>query len=63
MQPQLLTADQLAERWQVPKAHVWRLARAGQIPVVRLGRYMRFRTDAIDAWEQQTQTTTTPEDR
>lgn len=52
MQAQLLTADQLAARWQVPKAHVWRLARAGEIPVVRLGRYMRFRLEAIDAFER-----------
>jgi excisionase family DNA binding protein len=48
---QLLTADQLAERWQVPAAHVYRLARAGRIPVVRLGRYRRFRVDAIERFE------------
>jgi excisionase family DNA binding protein len=48
---QLLTADQLAERWQVPAAHVYRLAREGRIPVVRLGRYRRFRADAIERFE------------
>lgn len=48
---QLLTADQLAERWQVPKTQVWRLAREGAVPVVRIGRYMRFRVDAIERWE------------
>jgi excisionase family DNA binding protein len=48
---QLLTADQLAERWQVPKSHVYRLAREGKIPVVVLGRYYRFRLDQIEAWE------------
>jgi len=47
----LLTAEQLAERWQVPKSHVWRLARRGAIPTVRLGRYMRFRLESIEAWE------------
>jgi excisionase family DNA binding protein len=47
----LLTAEQLAERWQVPKSHVWRLARRGEIPTVRLGRYMRFRLESIEAWE------------
>jgi hypothetical protein len=29
---------QLAERWQVPKSHVYRLTREGGVPVVRLGR-------------------------
>src|SRR5690348_4476191 len=51
MTGQLLTAEQLAERWQVPKSQVWRLARDGRIPVVSIGRYRRFRLDAIEAWE------------
>lgn len=49
---QLLTAEQLAERWQVPMSHVYRLAREGRIPVVKLGRYYRFRLDAIEAFER-----------
>lgn len=49
---QLLTAEQLAERWQVPKAHVYRLAREGRLPAVRIGRYYRFRTQVIEEWEQ-----------
>ena len=48
----LWTAEQLAERWQVPKAHVYRLARDGRIPVVAIGRYYRFRPAAIEAWER-----------
>lgn len=48
---QLLTADQLAERWQVPKSHVYRLTREGAIPAVKLGRYYRYRLDAIERWE------------
>lgn len=52
MTGQLLTADQLAVRWQVPKSHVYRLAREGAIPVVELGRYRRFRLDAIEQFEQ-----------
>lgn len=48
---QLLTAEQLAERWQVPTSHVYRLARDGVLPVVRLGRYYRFRRDEIEQWE------------
>lgn len=49
---QLLTAAQLAERWQVPKAHVYRLTRQGVLPVVRLGRYCRYQLPAIEAWER-----------
>jgi excisionase family DNA binding protein len=52
-----MTAEQLADRWQVPAAHVYRLARSGHIPVVTLGRYRRFRLDAIEAWESQQSTT------
>jgi excisionase family DNA binding protein len=48
---QLLTAEQLAERWQVPKAHVYELTRRGEIPVVKLGKYYRYRLDAIEAFE------------
>jgi excisionase family DNA binding protein len=50
---QLLTAEQLAERWQVPQSHVYRLAREGRIPAVELGRYRRFRLEAIEAYEKQ----------
>jgi excisionase family DNA binding protein len=41
----------LADRWRVPKSQVYRLSREGQIPTVRLGRYYRYRLDAIEAWE------------
>ncbi len=51
MTGQLLTAEQIAARWQVPKSHVYRLAREGRIPTVELGRYRRFRLDAIEAYE------------
>lgn len=51
MTAQLLTADQLAERWQVPKAQVYRLTRDGRLPVVQLGRYYRFTLAAIEAFE------------
>ncbi len=49
----LLKAEELAERWQVPKAHVYRLAREGQVPCVKLGRYTRFRLDAVEAFERE----------
>jgi excisionase family DNA binding protein len=51
MTARLLTADDLAERWQVPKRHVYRLTRDAKIPTVKLGRYYRYRLDAIEAFE------------
>jgi excisionase family DNA binding protein len=48
---QLLTADQLAERWQISTAQVYRLARERQIPSLALGRYVRFRLPSIEAFE------------
>jgi excisionase family DNA binding protein len=48
---QLLTAEDVAGRWQVTMHHVYRLAREGRLPVVELGRYKRFRLEAIEAFE------------
>jgi excisionase family DNA binding protein len=47
----LLTAADLAARWQVSEGHVYNLTRRGILPVVRLGRYYRYRLDAIEQWE------------
>jgi excisionase family DNA binding protein len=47
----LLTAAQLAERWQVPKAHVYALTRRDEIPHVKPGKYYRYRLDQIEAFE------------
>lgn len=48
----LLTAGQLAERWQVRTSHVYRLAREGKIPTIELGRYRRWRLEAIEQFER-----------
>jgi excisionase family DNA binding protein len=47
----LLTADDLAARWQVQRSQVYALTRQGALPVVRIGRYYRYRLDAIERWE------------
>ena len=46
----LLTVEQVAERLGVTKDWVWAQARAGRIPHVRLGRYRRFREEALEQW-------------
>ncbi len=48
---QLLKADQIADRWQVPKSHVYRLTREGQLPAVKLGKYYRYPLDLVEAFE------------
>ena len=48
---QLLTADELADRWQIPKSHVYRLTREGRLPTVRLGRYCRYRLVDLEQFE------------
>jgi excisionase family DNA binding protein len=46
---QLLTAAQVAERFQVTEAQVYRLTRDGLLPAVELGRYYRYRLDVLEA--------------
>lgn len=49
----LLTAAQLAERWQIKKSTVYALTRDGKVPTVRLGpRLYRYRIDAIEEYER-----------
>jgi excisionase family DNA binding protein len=48
---QLLTAEQLAERWRVSLALVYRLTREGKLPAVKLGRYYRYRVEAVEEFE------------
>lgn len=49
----LLTADDLAARWQLKKSAVYRLERSGKLPSVRLGRYRRFRPEAVEQFERE----------
>lgn len=46
----LLTAPEVAKMLGVEKSWVHRAAREGRIPVVQLGRYQRFRRQAIEDW-------------
>lgn len=48
----LMTAEDLADRWQVAKSWVYAATRDGRIPAVRLGRYYRYRLDAIVEFER-----------
>jgi excisionase family DNA binding protein len=46
----LLTADEVAQVLRVTRAWVYAETRAGRLPHVRLGRYVRYRRSAITAW-------------
>jgi excisionase family DNA binding protein len=49
----LLTAEELAERWQVPTGWVYAKCRSGELPKVPLpGKYVRFRLDVVERFER-----------
>ncbi len=50
MPESLLTADQVAHLLGVPRSWVYEQSRRGTIPTVTLGRYRRYRREAIEAW-------------
>jgi excisionase family DNA binding protein len=47
---QLLTADDVADLMRVTRAWVYAETRREALPHLRLGRYVRYRRSAIDAW-------------
>lgn len=53
MKESLLTAEQVAAVLGVPRSWVYEQSRAGRIPTVTLGRYRRYRREAIEAWVAQ----------
>lgn len=46
----LLTAAEVAQMLGVPKSWVYKQSRKGRIPTVTLGRYRRYRAEAITRW-------------
>lgn len=50
MTGKLLTAEEVAELLGVPKTWVYEQSRLGRIPTVTLGRYRRYRREAVDEW-------------
>jgi excisionase family DNA binding protein len=47
---QLLTASELATRLRISPARLYELVRQGLVPVVRIGRQVRFDPAAVEAW-------------
>lgn len=50
MTDRLLNADDVAELLGVPRGWVYQESRAGRIPCVTLGRYRRYRREALEGW-------------
>ena len=48
-----MTAAEVAELLGVPKSWVYEQSRRGAVPTVTLGRYRRYRREAIEAWVEQ----------
>jgi excisionase family DNA binding protein len=49
----LLTVPEVAARLKVPSAYVYELARRGEIPTVRIGKYVRVPHVALQEWVAQ----------
>ena len=49
----LMTAEQVGELLGVPASWVYGEARAGRIPHLRLGRYIRFSRESIEEWARE----------
>jgi excisionase family DNA binding protein len=49
----LLTASDVAELLGVPVSWVYEQSRRGRIPTVTLGRYRRYRREAIELWVEE----------
>ena len=47
----LLTAEDLADRWQVKPTSIYQWTREGRIPAVRMGRLYRYRIEAVLEFE------------
>ena len=50
IQQEVMTVEQLARYLQLDKQTVYRKARIGDIPVVRIGKVLRFKKEVIDGW-------------
>jgi excisionase family DNA binding protein len=49
-QDRLLTIPQVAARLGVPAGYAYELARRGEIPTVRFGKYVRVRSADLQSW-------------
>ncbi len=46
----LYTIEQIAEKLQISETTLYKLARSGRIPAIKIGNQWRFKMDDIDKW-------------
>ena len=46
----LLTIPEVATRLRIPRQHAYELARRGELPSVRFGKYVRVRPADLETW-------------
>ena len=46
-----LTADDLAERWGKSRYVIYEMVKRHEVPVLKIGRSVRFRVTDIEKWE------------
>ncbi len=47
---EIMTAKEVAEYLRLTEATIYKLAQAGEIPALKLGRTWRFKRELIDEW-------------
>lgn len=47
---EVMTTREVAEYLRLAEATIYKLAQAGEIPAIKVGRAWRFRKDLIDEW-------------
>jgi excisionase family DNA binding protein len=50
----IMNVREVAAYLRVSEAKVYRMAKAGDMPVIRMGKSWRFRSDLIDEWIRRT---------
>lgn len=50
MTEQVLRVPEVAERLGISRSKAWQMARAGELPTLRLGRSVRVPTEALARW-------------
>jgi excisionase family DNA binding protein len=46
----LWTVDDVAKRLAVPRTWIYKAAARGELPSIKLGKYLRFEPEQIEAW-------------
>jgi excisionase family DNA binding protein len=50
LEKEIMTAQEVAEYLRLAEATVYKLAQAGDIPAVKVGRAWRFKKNMLDEW-------------